>query len=78
MTNQEKKAFEHGCRITLKLMEGATNEATALGRPDHANFLLGVVDCAEEELKNIVQMYAYAGYDDLLKMITIAAIVPEE
>ena len=74
----EKKAFEHGLRIAFKLMEGAANEAMAAGEPGHANFLLGVVDSAENEISNIVGMYAYMGFDEFWKMVTAVPIVPEE
>lgn len=73
----EKLAFEHGLRIMLKLMEGCANEAMADGKPNYANFLLGIVDNAEQDIREIADMYHKSGFDVLMRQVSVASIVPE-
>lgn len=74
----EKLAFEHGLRIMLKLMEGCANEAMADGKPNYANFLLGIVDNAEQDIREIADMYHKSGFDVLMRQVSVASIVPEK
>lgn len=74
----EQRAFEHGLRIMLKLMEGCANEAQADGKPNYANFLYGIVDHAEKDIPEITSMYAESGYETLMSQTTRACIVPEK
>lgn len=74
----EKLAFEHGVRITLKLMEGCTNEARAAGVPGIADFIYGAVSRAEEVIPNLANFYAANGYDVMMRDACRACIVPEK
>lgn len=74
----EQRAFEHGLRIMLKLMEGCADAAMADGKPGHANYLYGIVDCAENDIPEITTMYAESGYETLMRQVSQACIVPEK
>lgn len=74
----EKTAFEQGMRIILKMMDGCANQAMADGHKDNAYFLMGLVDGAENDIPEIVEMYAASGYETLMRQVAQACIVPDK
>lgn len=78
MTPLEKQAFEHGMTTMLKLLEGCAYEVRKEGKAEIADFLLGLVDRAEETVPEMAKMYSDNGFDYFMRLIAAFSSKPEE
>ncbi len=67
---EEKKAFEHGCRCMLKMLEGSGYILQEGGRYDLCAVIFKLVDKAEKDAERMADMYAVCGYDVVMQACT--------
>ena len=78
MTPLEKQAFEHGMTTMLKIFEGCAYGARKRGKTEIADFLLGLVERAEEDVPDFVKLYSDNGFDYFMRLIAAFSSKPEE
>ena len=69
MTEDEKRGFEHGFRVMLKMVEEGGYLFLKSGRKDLANAFFGFVSRAERDVERITELYAEHGYDAIMQAL---------
>ena len=67
---EEVKAFEHGCRCTLKMLEGCGHIFQEGGVYGLSDFIFMYVDKIEKDVKKMTDMYAASGYNATMQTCT--------
>lgn len=69
MTEDEKRGFQNGCRVMLKMMEGGAYILQDGGQRAIAEAVFGFVDHAEQDVESMTELYADHGYDTIMKAL---------
>lgn len=69
MTEDEKRGFEHGFRVMLKMMEGGAYILQDGGQRAIAEAVFGFVDHAEQDVERMTALYAEHGYDAIMQAL---------
>lgn len=69
MTEDEKRGFEHGCRVMIKMIEEGGYLFQESGRRDIATTFFGFVSRAKRDVKNMTELYAIHGYDAIMQAL---------
>lgn len=69
MTEDEKRGFQNGCRVMLKMMEEGGYIFKQKGIYTFANAFFGFVDRAEHDVERMTELYAAHGYETIMKAV---------
>ena len=69
MTEDEKRGFEHGFRVMLKMVEEGGFIFEKSGKYSLANAFFGFIDRAERDVERITELYAEHGYDAIMQAV---------
>lgn len=69
MTEDEKRGFEHGCRVMLKMMEGVAYILQDGGQRAVAEAVFCFVDHAEQDVERMTELYVDHGYDAIIQVL---------
>lgn len=69
MSEDEKRGFQNGCRVILKMMEESGYNFQQKGIYTFANVLFGFVDRAEQDVEKLTELYSTYGYDVIMQAV---------
>lgn len=69
MTEDERRGFQNGFRVMLKMVDEGGYIFLKSGRKDLANAFFGFIDRAERDVERITELYAKHGYEAIMKAL---------
>ena len=69
MTEDEKRGFQNGFRVMLKMIEGGAYMLQDGSQRAIAEAIFGFVAQAEQNVENMTELYAEHGYDAIMQAL---------
>lgn len=69
MIEDEKRGFQNGCRVMIKMMKSGAYILQDGGQRDIAEAVFCFVDHAEQDVERMTEMYAEHGYEAIMQAL---------